>query len=329
MYSFTNQFSGPTLRERIGMMNGQRSGYASLWRYGVWALLLGIMVLACRHRVGEEAFVRSRLEPKLPLTNATRVLADQLDANGMPWFRQSALLKNDREQTKIINGRKVAVMSYSSYPEIICLRDGKLSLRQPENFRVKLFINGQESSEKALPALSFSEVEDLMVYQKWDDALGAEKYPESYRVLISTTHETLPLTSLRSNWEKYLKAAGISEHPLGLSSTFTMNKLLEATFFNNKLTFVQRTKSNYLTLIDSFSEDIDLYINGLVATPEDIAKVHVREVDKLYANERSFEMWTDGPKRQHRYVLYIQTTPKRAKRDSSYYVFSPFYTGDF
>ena len=108
-----------------------------------------------------------------------------------------------------------------------------------------------------------------------------------------------------------------------------MNKLLEANFFNNKLTFVKQKKDNYLQLYDEYTKDIDLYINGLPVDSKGIESVHVREVDKLYTQERSFEQWADSPYRQHRFTLYIQTAPKRAKRDSSYYVFSPFYSGDF
>lgn len=333
MYAFTNRFSGSTLRQRIGMMNRQRSGHTAWGRYAVWAMLVGMMVLACRHKTEDEEFVVNRTNQKIPLTNATRQLAAELDKRGVPWFRQSALFdkEQDEEQTTVINGRLVAISKFAYYPEILCLRNNRLSLKLPEDQQVKVFINGQESGspEKALSALRFEEVEDLLVYRKWDDTPGASKYPENYRVFISTTHKTPVMNQTRFQWARYLKAAGISDYPLGKASTFSMNKLLEATFFTNKLTFVKRTKDDYLMLYDDYKKDINLYINGLPVKPEDIEGIHVREVDKLYANERSFEEWADGPDRKSRFVLYIQTTPKRAKRDSTYYVFSPFYSGDF
>lgn len=315
------------------MMNRRRSGQFAWGRYVIWTMLVGVMVLACRHKTEDKEFINNRVDTGFPLTNVTRQLAAELDQPGMPWFRQSSLFDDEHAnvRTKIINGRRVAIVRVLSYPAILCIRNNRLALKRPDGQQVKAFINGQEEKlpEKALSALRFGEVDDLFVYQKWDDAPGAEKYPESYRIFISTTHKTPTLNPVRSRWANYLKAAAVSDYPLGKASTFSMNKLLEATFFSNKLTFVRRTKDDYLTLYNEYEKDIDLYINGLPAEPKDIGGVHVREVDRLYANERSFEEWADGPARKSRFVLYIQTAPKRAKRDSTYYVFSPFYSGDF
>ena len=330
----TNHFSHSSLRQRIGMMNRQRSGHLSLGRYAVWAMLVGVMVLACRHKAQDnESTYFVGAKTNVPATNSTRRLAAELDAHGMPWFRQSALISKEQneERTEIINGRRVVIIPLTHYPDILCLRNERLVLKLPNGEPVTVFINGQpsKSPEKAVSALRFEEVADLLVYQKSDDAPGADKYPDSYRVFISTTHKTPTMNPKRSRWVSYLKAAGVSEHPLGKASTFSMNQLLEATFFSNKLTFVKRTKDDYLTLYEEYKTDIDLYINGLPVKRKDIETVHVREVDRLYANERSFEEWAGGPDRKSRFVLYIQTAPKRAKRDSTYYVFSPFYSGDF
>lgn len=223
------------------------------------------------------------------------------------------------------------ILQVLSYPNIICIRDNHLALKIPDEQQLKVFINGQEieAPKKALSALRFEEVDDLFIYQKWDDAPGADQYPESYRIFISTTHKTPVMNPTRFRWARYLRAVSVSDYPLGKASTFSMNKLLEANFFSNKLTFVKRTKDDYLTLYDEYKKDIDLYINGLPVKPKDIEGVHVREVDRVYSNERSFEEWADGPGRKSRFVLYIQTAPKRAKGDSTYYVFSPFYSGDF
>ena len=334
MYSFTNHFSYLSLRHRIGMINRRRSGYRAWGRYAiVGGLLIAVGTLACRHKRDADEFVMNRINFNVPLTNSTRRLAAELDAPGMPWFRQSALFSKEQneERTAIINGRRVVIIPFTQYPHILCLRNDRLALKLPNEERVKVFVNGQQSKspEEALSALRFDEVADLFVYQKWNDAAGADKYPEDYRIFISTTHKTPVSSPRRSQWVSYLKAAAISDYPLGKASTFSMNKLLEATFFSNKLTFVKRTEDDYLTLYDDYKTNIDVYINGLPAKPKDVESVHIREVDRLYANERSFEEWVDGPDPKSRFVLYIQTAPKRAKRDSTYYVFSPFYSGDF
>jgi hypothetical protein len=333
MYSFTNHFSQSSLRERVGMMNRQQSGYIALGRYVVWVMLIGMMVLACRHKTGDDKFVMRRAHSTFPQSNITRQLAAELDQDGMPWVRQSSLYDDEYAQarTTVINGRRVAVILGQNFPTILCIRNDKLALKLPDGQKVKAFINGQEakSPEQSLSALRFEEIDDLFIYHKLDDAPNSDTYPESYRIFISTTHKTPVLNQTRSSWKNYLKAAAVSDYPLGKFSTFSMNKLLEATFFSNKLAFVSRTKDDYLVLHKEYSQDIDLFINGLSVKQKDIEGVHVREVDRLYAGERSFEEWVDGSNRKSRFVLYIQTTPKRAKRDSSYYVFSPFYSGDF
>lgn len=326
MYSFTNHFSDPTLCQRIRMMNNQRSRTLACWRYLVWIVLMGTIAFACRHKNTDYEGTIYR-DPGFPLTNVTRTLAAELEQEGEPWFRQSGLLVSD--QTKIINGRRVTAIAFSNYPQILCLRNNHLALKIPDGQQANVFINGQPSSAKALSDLTFEQVDDLFVYQKWENAPGADKFPEMYRVFISTTHKTPKPNQVRSTWKQYLLANAVSDYPLGKSSTFSMNKLLEATFFSNKLAFVTRTKDDYLKLYDEYTTDIDLYINGLPVDVKSIESVHVREVDRLYTRERSFEEWADGPHRQHRFTLFIKTSPKRAKRDSTYYVFSPFYSGDF
>ena len=323
--AITNQFSGPSLHQRVGMMNGQRSGFSACWRYGIWVLLLGIMAIACRHRQSDNEGAVTNLLP-FPLSNATRRLVAELD-HSKPWFLQASLLTFG--ETSVINGRKVVVTPMNRYSPILRLQNNYLALKIPDGQQVKVFINGQIASEIALKKLTFEQIDDLFVYQKIDDFPEADAFPESYRVLISTTHRTPDENPLREKWKQYLQANTLSDYPGGNSSTFSMNKLLEATFFHNKLAFVERTKDEHLQLYDEYRKDIDLFVNGIRVDEKQIADMHVREVDKLYTRERPFDEWADGPDRKPRYVLYIQTAPNRAKRDSTYYVFSPFYSGDF
>ncbi len=328
MYTFTNQFNGPSLRQRVGMMNGQRSGFQACWRYGTWVLFLGAMALACRHAQtndGDE-FVKRGIPP-FPLTNATRVLVAELEKPGKPWWRMTSL--SAFNGTRMINGRRVTIMPLNSYPDILILRNNHLALKEADVQQAKVFINGNPASVKALASLTFEQVADLFIYQKWADMPGAEAYPETYRVFISTTHKTPIPDKVRQKWKQFMQVNAVSDFPLGHSSTFSMNKLLEATFFRNKLAFVERTKNEHLHLYDEYRKDIDLFVNGIRVDEKQITGMHVREVDKLYTRERPFDEWADGPDRKSRYVLYVQTAPKRAKRDSTYYVFSPFYSGDF
>lgn len=328
MYNFTNQFSGPSLRQRVGMMNGQRSGSFAWWRYGIWVLLMGAMALACRHTQTEDdrEFVKHNVPP-FALTNATRVLAAELEKPGKPWWRMASLPSFDK--TEQVSGRNVTVTRSSTYPYILCIRNDHMAVKEAKAGQTKLFINGSPASVEALSSLTFEQIADLFIYQKWADLPGAKKYPETYRIFVSTTHKTPEQDNMRNEWKQFMQANALSDFPLGHSSTFSMNKLLEATFFHNKLAFVERTKDEHLRLYDEYRQDIDLFVNGIQVDEKQVTDMHVREVDKLYTRERPFDEWADVPDRRSRYVLYIQTAPKRAKRDSSYYVFSPFYSGDF
>lgn len=328
MYAFTNHFSGTSLHLRVGMMNGQRSGSSAYWRYGLWMLLLAGMAIACRHsQTNDETDFVMRGSPPFSLTNATRVLAAELEKPHMSWWRMASLPGLDK--TEIINGHRVAIKPLYNYPGILAIHNGHLALKEADVQQTKVFINGNSASIEALSSLSFEEVDDLFIYQKWADMPGAESYPETYRVFISTTHKTPMPDKTRDQWKQFMQANAVSDFPLGNSNTFSMNKLLEATFFHNKLAFVERTKDEHLHLYDEYQKDIDLFVNGIPVGEKQITDMHVREVDKLYTRERPFDEWADGPDRKSRYVLYIQTAPNRAKRDSTYYVFSPLYSGDF
>ncbi len=325
MYTFTNQFSGPGLRQRVGMMNGQRSGFLACWRYGIWVLLLAGMAIACRHsQTNDDDEFIGRAIPPFPLTNATRVLVAEL---GKPWWRMASL--PEFNTSEVVNGRQVTGMSFSRYPEIVCVRNNHLAVKEGEVGQTKLFVNGNPAPIEALSLLTFEEVADLFIYQKLADMPGAKAYPETYRIFVSTTHATPKPDKMRAQWKQFMQANAVSEFPLGQSNTFSMNKLLEATFFRNKLAFVERTNDEHLRLYDEYRKDIELFVNGFRVDEKQITDMHVREVDKLYTRERPFDEWADGPDRKTRYVLYIQTAPNRAMRDSTYYVFSPFYSGDF
>lgn len=146
MYSFTNRFSGPSLRERVLMMNSHRSHSSFWWRYGIWLLLMGTMVFACRHKTREYTEIYNEssykgLRAPFPLTNLTRSLAAELEQEGLPWFRQSGLSVPD--QLMIVNGRRVTVSALFNYPEILCLRDGHLALKLLNSQQAKIFVNAR------------------------------------------------------------------------------------------------------------------------------------------------------------------------------------------
>ncbi|AQG81608.1 hypothetical protein [Spirosoma montaniterrae] len=325
MYTFTNRFSSPNLKQRIAMLNQAKSNRLVWGRYGLWLGVIGLILLACQHERQAEKISLKRIEPIAP-TNATRRHVRELDADE-EWYIVSAF--PNRERTLVMNGRRVKAGNFTAFPNYLCIRNNRLALELPTGEQTKVYINGKEATINALEQLTFDEVAELFMYSR-RASLSRQPDTDRHRILISTTHRPLPNTADRRDMKQFLMASAITNNPFGEANTFSMNRLLEATFFQDKRAFVERTKDDHLSLLPDYQQDIDVYINGLDATPADIKTIHIREVDRLYTSERSYKQWlTNTPNRLSRYILYIQTTPKRAKRDSSYYVFSPFYTGDF
>lgn len=314
MYAFTNRFSGSVLRHRISMINRQQSGYLDYSRYMIWAALVGMMVLACQHRKPEEATTKPHA---LPATSPTRALAVALE-DKRNWYMHSALYQT-RLGTRSIQGD----------PVVLQINNNRLAVNSDHIYASALFIDGKETPIESLARVVPEYVKEAFVMHKWEDQPDVDTKAKPYQILIQTSPVAVAFTPERRRFFTFLQAAAISKHPQGESYMFTMNSLLEATFFHNKNALVERTKNEHLKVYDEFKNDVEVYINQLPATIADVETVHVREVSRLYIKERPYTDWFRATNPLSRFELYIQTAPKRAKRDSSYYVFSPFYSGDF
>lgn len=317
MYSFTNQFSGPLLRQRIGMMNRHRSGWG---RYVLWSIVVSAGVLACRHKSGVGDFgagQASRIKA-LPATNPTRGRVVELEDDGS-WYRHLALYR----------GRSDRLPVQTSDPYVVQIKNNRLVIGEDYQYETDLYINGKAAPVESLSRVAPEFTDELFVLHQWENQPDRNTQAKPYQVLVQTSPKLVPISPKRKHLFTLLQAAALSKHPRGESYMFTMNSLLEATFFRNKNALVERTKNEHLKLYDEFRNDVDVFINELPATTADVETVHVREVARLYTKERPYTDWFRAGNPRHRFELHIQTTPKRAKRDSSYYVFSPFYTGDF
>lgn len=314
MYTFTNQFSGPTLRQRVSMMNSHHSGSSAWWRYALWALLMGMMALACRHTDKKE---RSHPLNALPASSPTRALVVDLEDKGT-WYRHLALFRS-KFGTEIVQSR----------PVVIQLKGDEFILPDDYKYASAIYIDGKEVQAEALQKLSPEFVSELFVMHQFENLAGIDTKAKPYQIIVQTSPKPLPFNGQRKQFFTLLQAATVSQFPLGESFSFTMNQLLEATFFHNRNALVERTKNEHLKVYDDYAKTVDIFINNLPATPEDVKTVHVREVARLYTKERPYLEWFRADNPVSRFELYIQTSPKRAKRDSSYYVFSPFYSGDF
>lgn len=316
MYAFTNRFSGSALRHRIGMMNRHRSDHRTWGRYVLWAGLMGVMAMACRHTDSKNT--TEVLNPNaLPATSPTRALVVELEDEG-PWYRHLALYRT-RSGTRIVQSKPVTIQ----------VKNNRLTLSDDHKYESAVYINGKEASVETMNQIAPEFISELFVMHQWENHPDVDTRVKPFQVLIQTAPKLVPFDLNRKQFFTLLQAAAVSQHPGGESFMFTMNTLLEATFFHNKNALVERTKNEHLKVYDELEKNTDIFINGLPATPADVTTIHVREVARLYTKERPYTEWFRADDPSRRFELHIQTTPKRARRDSSYYVFSPFYTGDF
>ncbi|MCX6214814.1 hypothetical protein [Spirosoma sp.] len=319
MYSFTNQFSGPTLHQRVGMINSRRSGPWAWWRYALWVVLMGCIVLACQHEVREHVYIpgETRKSKTLAATSPTRARVVELE-DKKTWYRHLALFEN-----------KIGTAVVRSKPIILCLKADHFVLPDDYKYESAIYIDGEEASVEDLEKLSPEFVSELFVMHQWENMPDADKQAKPYQILIQTSSRPVIFNERRKQFFTLLQAAALSKHPLGETFSFNMNQLLEATFFHDKNALVERTKNEHLRIYDECTGTTEVFINNLPATPADVKTVHVREVARLYTKERPYDEWFRADYPSPRFELHIETTPKRAKRDTSHYVFSPFYTGDF
>lgn len=317
-YPFTNHFDRHNLKERIQRLNESDSD-RGWWRYALmWLATIGL-VMACQNWKSDEKPVeRGFLAP----ANPTRRLVVQLEEDPV-WQSVVRFFQNRNESW---------LHHQNDHELIVALIDDHLLLKEQYKARTRVFINGKEAPPAAVDLVTPFNIKELFVLKKPDAFPGTEDAadPTTYRLLIETGTNYRRADPERQNLFLLLQASMQTNNPFGQSYTFSMNELLEATFFQKKTPFVFRTKDNHLQIYDEFLTDLTVFINGQPASPDAVMQIHVREVDKLYSRERPYKEWmrTD-PERPSRFVLVIQTSPNRAQRDSSYYVFSPFYSGDF
>lgn len=319
MYSFTTRFSGPTLHQRVSMINSQPSGPRAWWRYALWVCSMGIVVLACQHETRQHVHLPDDgfVDNALPATSPTRAMVGDLEEKGT-WYRHMALYRD-----------KFATQLVESKPVILQLNGDRFVLPDDYKYESALYIDGKEASVDELARLSPEFVRELFVMHQWENLANADRQAKPYQLFIETSQKPIRFDGKRKQFFTLLQAAAFSKYPLGESFSFNMNQLLEATFFHNKNALVERTKDEHLSVYDDYANAVEVEINNLPATLADVKTIHVREVARLYTKERHYLDWFRADNPLPRFRLSIETSPKRTKRDSSYYVFSPFYTGDF
>ncbi|OIN60512.1 hypothetical protein BLX24_04840 [Arsenicibacter rosenii] len=315
----------------------QSERWSEAWRYGLFIGLGILSFWACQRTDNDQ---NKPLKNAIPATNPTRGLVVELEQT-KHWSTIFTFYKVKPAADKLLNQLTTTVApSLNSSkpvnqpePVVVGMKDNHLLVLPKHEFDTRYFINGKEAGKEAVNRLAYNQVKELFVMQQIENPDLSDKYkadPQSFRLLIETSENALPSTHERQAYANMLTAAALTDNIYGKSFMYTMNSLLEAMFFHNKKTLVERRKDDYLKVLDEAKSDVYITINGLEATPNDVETVHVREVLRVYTREQPYYDWMRADEsRIPRFELHIQTEPKRAQRDSSYYVFSPFYQGDF
>lgn len=134
--------------------------------------------------------------------------------------------------------------------------------------------------------------------------------------------------------------------------TGDMNQLMEASFFKRKNAMLYIHPDHHLELYDEYRKSVTVFLDGKEVTLDELRKVHIRQVANVHAHKRASKESLYGLTEEFHgdqkpipklkviqtstrkagetdYVIWIDRAPNRIKRDSSQYVFSPFYSGDF
>ncbi|WP_234736497.1 hypothetical protein [Tellurirhabdus bombi] len=330
-YTFTNHFERSGVKERIRMINSTDHDRA-WWRYGLLWLLTIAVIMACQNWREEkkpeevnlvEEVLMGDSPSKLPETNKSRVLFNQFRHKN--WFFEQGLYKskegNYQSNTSLHGGLTLA------------MEKNRLSLKGANFKSIDYYINGVQVDSTPFAKVDPNRVVEIFLLSK-----NSEMAETSYKLLVETSPAASMATdSLRTNFFAFAKAMALTDHPTGNSRSYTMNGLLEATFFKRRDALVERTKNHYLQVYKEFSKDMTVFIDDQEVDAAAVEKIHVRQVKMLYSRERPYYEWAPGTlspegnniEKDRRYVLFIETAPKRERRDSTYYVFSPFYSGDF
>ncbi len=147
--------------------------------------------------------------------------------------------------------------------------------------------------------------------------------------LAKRIHKAKNLPAKYRNKDPFNLMQELAELPSGYSRLLDMNSLLEVSFFKREEFMLHLTKTNHLDLYPRFRQ-AHITIDGQSATLAQLRAVHIREVKRAEVVQRSeYSRVMAGDDYTIQYEIILKRAPNRLTRDSSYYVFSPFYSGSF
>ncbi|WP_428657988.1 hypothetical protein [Runella sp.] len=351
-FNFTNHFNRSLLYNRINMMD-RHSSWQSIWRYGAVALVL-FFTATCRQ------FSQHPPQENGAYTGTKYLLwnDDKLYGVVSPKATDDDLKAIQEEVTRFgysfeINGIKRNEKGNITQIERIIMGDLGDSLTQHAQKRLEFMrMNTNEffplfdfycDSEGCFENIPLKELpssiervirEDNLITQ----ATLSKDFAPNGRQFTGFTINTLGDAMLSLYYEKGKQfLVKRTEGKVKYNWAGRMNDLMEASHFKRHKAMVYADSDNHLDVYDEFKKSITIFLDGKEISLDDLRQVHIRQVDVVYAHQRPTKVFITKPPFKDRdrksidteYTVWIDRAPNRMKRDSSYHVISPFYTGAF
>ena len=332
-FTFTNHFNQSLLKSRIKMMN-RTSTWRSSWRYASFVVAMGVILMclqsyspAQRTSLSPSEFGTRYLVAKkgklygviTPYATDKDIAAihKALKKHGVTFELQG--IERDAEG-RISDIKNVILGDYGSETMKIIRRRDETS----EGYKMAFFDFCYDPEVGCYPNIPPSDYPNVLSQVLTQEGLFTHN---------SALKQSLYDVSFKD------KVRGVQTNPAEtrekMERTWSgnMNQLLEASFFKRQGTMVYVRPDKYLDIYPKYQDNVTLFVDGKEMTLQELHKVHIRQVAKVYAHKRQakedFSGILNRLKGQTDYVVWIERAPNRLQRDSSHYIVSPFYTGEF
>lgn len=350
-FSFTNNFNKSLLHSRITMMNRQ-SSWRSWWRYVAIGMALFFTVM-CQN-ISEQA---------IPVEGGSYKTGNS-SASGMILGEDNSKKVGDTRYLVSKNGKLYGVITpYATEKDIEEISKILAKYQVPFRlFGVQRDEKGRIAQIKDVVLGDYgSEAMKVVKKQKrlgnlqlaffdfcYDPEFGCypnihpEEFPNSLSQTMlqegvvsngSITKQLLYEPLLKDKMNGVKRGRDLTKTEMEYTWTGSMNQLLEASFFKRKEAMLYVRPDKHLDLYDEYKKSITVFVDRKEVTLEELKQVHIRQVAIVYAHKRRTKESMLGALNRSDddtdYVVWIDRAPNRMKRDSSNYIVSPFYTGDF
>ena len=189
----------------------------------------------------------------------------------------------------------------------------------------------KQADSEAIPPIFLDHItkEDLKRVQDFDQRNEDKVASIQLIDIASQQSKTLPEKYATMSLEELINIVSRNPALEQQSYTLDMNRLLEVSFMKYRQYMLRVTDDYHLDVLPEYRQ-ATITIDEKPATLVQLRDIHVRQVDWAYVRRKGeLERVLDTDLYEAKYAISIRLAPRRAKRDSSYYVFSPFYQGDF